>query len=149
MSGSASKHKDRIEARKHEPTPDPNFGNVPKYLSEAQKDIWRELVSEIPPRVLTKSDRKTVEIAVRMIERMRHIHNEVVCWAQFHADGTICPGEMKSSDYATLNRCLSQLGCTPADRSKIKAAPAPEKEVNDPWAEFDVEQEVDGTETTQ
>jgi hypothetical protein len=91
-----------------EPKPDPVVGNAPRHLNKAQQTIWRELMEQIPPQVATKADRVVIEIAVRMIDRMRN-HTE----------------EMRSGDYATLSRCLSQLGMTPADRSKIKVAEAP------------------------
>ena len=101
----------RKASRASEPKPDPCFGNAPRYLTKPQKAIWRELVGQIAPSVATKADRVVVEVTVRMIDRMRN-HTEA----------------MRASDYATLNRCLSQLGMTPADRSKIHVAEAPKQE---------------------
>jgi hypothetical protein len=57
-----------------------------------------------------------IEIAIRMIERMRE-------------------GTARSSDYATLLRSLSQLGMTPADRSKIQVPQAGPTE-HDAYEEF-------------
>jgi hypothetical protein len=85
-------------------------------------------MDQIPPNVATKADRLVIEVAVRMVERMRHPHiaeGDNACKPG-------CPGEMRSSDYATLNRCLGQLGMNPADRSKIKVAEAPQV---DEWEE--------------
>jgi phage terminase small subunit len=126
ISGQLSARPQRFadQGRGTEPTPDPVVGNAPRHLNDAQKTIWREVMSEIPPCVATKADRLCIEIAVRMIERMRHVHVETDCKPG-------CPGVMTSSDYSTLNRCLSQLGMTPSDRSKIKVA-APPKEI-DEW----------------
>src|SRR5258708_993405 len=101
LSGSSSKHPERLAARVNEPKPDPMFGEAPACLSDGQKTLWAEVVAQIPPYVVTKSDRVLVEVVVRMLEKMRE-------------------GTARSSDYATLTRGLSQLGMTPADRSKIE-----------------------------
>jgi phage terminase small subunit len=117
LNGSAKKHPDRIAARANEPRPDPNFGHAPRSLTPAQKKIWAEFVSEIPPLVVTKADRKIVHIAVLMWERV--------------ANATA-----RASDFATLMKCLSQLGMTPADRSKIKVSKPEAEPEEDPFAEF-------------
>jgi phage terminase small subunit len=120
LSGSAQHNRARLKAqgRDNEPAPDPTLGNCPSHLSKELKKIWKEVVSEIPPCVATKSDRKVIEVVVRCVERMRN-------------------GTAKSADYATLMRGLSQLGMTPADRSKIQVQQREEGKVSDPFAEFD------------
>jgi hypothetical protein len=117
LSGQLSARPGRFseQGRGQEPKPDPMVGEVPSHLNEPQKDIWLELLEQIPPSVATKADRVCLEIAVRMVERMRHAHDKATCIVG-------CPGVMTSSDYGTLNRCLSQLGMTPADRSKIRVS---------------------------
>ena len=117
LSGSQSKHPDRLKAREREPKPDPTLGNVPRGLTDKQKKLWAEIVDQIPPCVATKSDRMVVETVVRMVEKMR--------------DGTA-----SSSNYSTLMRGLSQLGMTPADRSKIIVSQPAEDTAADPFAEF-------------
>jgi phage terminase small subunit len=102
----------RRRDRDNEPTADPVIGNAPEHLTEAQQGIWQEIMSEIPPLVATKADRQVIEIVVRMVEKMRHNHKSD-CESG-------CPGQITSGDYGTLSRCLSQLGMTPADRSKIR-----------------------------
>ena len=103
----------RREARAKEPTPDPNFGNVPRNLTAAQKKLWAELTDMVAPDVLTKADRWLVRLTVLMAEKV--------------FDGTATSGQT-----ACFQRCLSQLGMTPADRSKIKFAEAPKV---DEWEE--------------
>lgn len=118
LSGSLDKHKERLAARSGEPTPDPNFGNVPRHITDNQKLIWRELMSEIPAMVASKADRKVVELTVLMIERMRN-------------------NTARSSDFSTLMRCLAELGMTPASRSKVSLLPSGPTTTNaDPYGEF-------------
>jgi hypothetical protein len=120
LSGSASKHPDRLAARANEPVPDPVFGNAPRTLTKKQQTIWREFIGEVPSLVLSKSDRKLVEIAVRMIDRVRD-------------------GSAKSSDFATLLKCLIELGMTPVSRSKVSTLLPPDPndgDGGDPFADF-------------
>lgn len=118
LSGSADRNAARMErqGRGTEPKPVPTLGDAPATLTENQQAIWHELTDQIPPSVATKADRMVVEICVRMIERMRL-------------------GTARSADYATLLRGLSQLGLTPADRSKIHVPEAAVTE-HDPFNEF-------------
>jgi phage terminase small subunit len=118
LSGSSSKHPERLKARDREPQADPTLGNVPRHLDADQKKIWAELVDQIPPCVATKSDRMIIEIAVRMVCKLRN-------------------GTIMASELSTLTRCLSQLGMTPADRSKIHVTPQDHAaDAVDPFAEF-------------
>lgn len=127
LSGSADHNKKRLrdQGRSGEPQPDPNFGQVPRHLTDKQKIMWRELVDEIPALVATKADRKIVELAVYMLEKIRD-------------------GNALGCHYSTYLKCLSQLGMTPADRSKISVTPQESGSVEaDPMAEF-LPQDHDG-----
>ena len=118
LSGSLNKHPERLAARANEPKPDPKFGNAPTHLTKAQKKVWKEVVDQIPDGVATKADRLVVEVVVRMTEKMRE-------------------GTATSANYTTLMRGLSQLGMTPADRSKISVTPQESDATeSDPFAEF-------------
>jgi hypothetical protein len=120
LSGSAKKNAARMkrQGRDSEPKPDPNFGDPPARLTESQRTLWLELVDQIPGSVITKSDRWLVELAVRLQEK-------------------IITGVALGSDVSNLNRCLSQLGLTPADRSKVHAtSPDTDEQPADPFADF-------------
>lgn len=103
----------RRDARANEPKPDPNFGNAPRNLTASQKKLWVELTDLVAPDVLTKADRWIVRLTILMAEKV--------------FDGTAT-----SSQTSCFQRCLSQLGMTPADRSKIKVPDAPQV---DEWEE--------------
>jgi phage terminase small subunit len=118
LSGSADKHPERLAARANEPQPDPNLGNCPSLLTKEQKKIWKEIVSEIAPGVLTKTDRKQVEIAVRLLERIRK-------------------GTDRPSDISNFQKCLSMLGMNPVERSKVSVTPREPEGKADPFAEFE------------
>jgi len=109
-------HPERKTERANEPTPIGDLGRSPKYFTKEEKAIWKELSQIIPPRVAANCDRVLVEIACQLMAKLRA--------------RTILVGEQ-----AQLLGCLSKLGMTPADRSRVHAAPQG-KEENDPWAQF-------------
>jgi hypothetical protein len=100
LKGAFKKHPERKDARKGEPRPSGELGDPPAFLSPQQAEIWLELANICPPRVLTNADRWTVEIAVRLMAKVR--------------DESITNGQL-----AQLIVCLSRMGMTPSDRSKI------------------------------
>ena len=89
--------------RPAEPVPVGELGQAPRYLTPAQRRVWRELAEIVPPGVLGNSDRWIVEIAARLMAKMREA-------------GELGPGQL-----AQLVGCLARLGMTPADRSRIGA----------------------------
>lgn len=89
------------------------LGKPPKRLSEIERDAWLELADEMP--WLGRSDRKIVEVAAKLTARM------------------MTDPEMGVNALAQLRMCLSSMGGTPADRTKV---PTPDDEEEDPLAEF-------------
>jgi phage terminase small subunit len=104
LNGSIDHDKKRYANRTLEPKPEGKLGTVPKYFSEDLKDIWRELTKQVPDGVLTGADRIILELTCRLTAKMR--------------EGSISTGET-----AQLISCLSRLGLTPADRSKVNINP--------------------------
>ncbi|MBK0399513.1 hypothetical protein H0I76_09945 [Limibaculum sp. M0105] len=82
-------------------------------MSDAERDAWLELADEMP--WLAHSDRKIVEVAAKLTVRLA-------------ADT-----DMGVNALAQLRMCLSSMGGTPADRSKVVL---PDDEDDDPLAEF-------------
>ncbi len=99
LQGAFKKDPQRRAARENEPEVTEPLGPPPDKLNEAQSARWREIESWCP--WLTVADRTTAEIAARLWQGMR--------------DGTA-----KGPDLKTLLTCLSHLGMTPVDRSKVK-----------------------------
>ncbi len=81
------------------------LGAPPNRLSEDERLAWDELATELP--WLARSDRKLIEITVKLIARLRR------------------NPEMGLNGLAQLRLCLQALGATPSDRSRIVEAPEP------------------------
>lgn len=88
--------------RRVDPETSGEIGDPPEYFDQAHRDIWQEIVSNAPLKVLTVADRQIVEIATRLIFESRFD------WENFSA-GKI----------GRLESMLGKLGMTPADRSKV------------------------------
>lgn len=95
------------------PLPKGPIGKAPRHLSADEQKVWREITSGAPEGVLGSCDAISVEIAVRLTNRMRT--------GKFD----------KQSDFTTLFNILSKLGLNPSDRTRVHAVPsAPAKTVD-------------------
>jgi hypothetical protein len=119
--GSFIHNPDRLEARANEPTPTGELGEPPASLTHLQKSIWLELAALIPPGVAGNCDRWIVEIAVKLMSKVRR-------------------GVAKGVEVSQLLACLSRMGMTPADRSRVKANIAADLEKSD-WDDLDEKSE--------
>jgi hypothetical protein len=120
MSGAYKKNPGRAAARGGEPTVTDGIGEPPDFLlipgRERELGCWREIVSEAHPGVLSKADRIIVEIAARMLFKVRI-------------------SIAKPADIKQLESCLVRLGMTPIDRSRVNAKKDKSDEHN-PWREI-------------
>jgi phage terminase small subunit len=92
----------------------------PSYLSQLERECWRDLCQLAVPGVLTVADRPLVEIAARL-------------WAEMRSPDPRA-GTIGHARLGRLMACLASMGMTPADRSRVAAArPPPE---DDEWAEL-------------
>lgn len=114
LSGAFAHDPKRKQARANEPQPAGDLGPAPKHLAVGEKRIWRELAAMAPAGVLFDSDRWAVEIACHLMAKLRS-------------------GDIKPQESSILLSTLSRLGLTPADRSKIQAAP---RQPADPFETF-------------
>jgi hypothetical protein len=89
------------------------LGNSPAYLEEAAQIAWREFERDMP--WLGASDRVVAEMAARLTGEMR------------------TQPDFAINRFAQLRLCLSSMGATPADRSKVGGG---EEEDDDPAAAF-------------
>ncbi len=83
-----------------EPVPVGVLGAPPADLDQDEKRAWLEISESIPPGVATSADMLWVEIVARNMAAFRR-------------------GVITSYGMSALMRGLSQLGMSPADRSKI------------------------------
>ncbi|WP_433972765.1 hypothetical protein [Tunturiibacter lichenicola] len=105
LSGTYQQNKRRYEhLTKSVPTIHIPIGRPPTHLQPAEKAAWVELVRIAHPGLLARSDRIVVEIAARLIVRMRH-------------------PDAKTGDYNALLTVLGKLGMTPASRLKMNLPP--------------------------
>ena len=102
-------------------------GRPPVHLGAAEKAAWAELVRVAHPGLLGRSDRLILEIASKLIVRMR-------------------TSDVKTSELNALLAVLAKMGMTPAARLKMNLQPLelPSKpKEKDPWDEFASLDELD------
>jgi hypothetical protein len=87
-------------------------------FSDGELATWREFVSTAPANVLTAFDAYNVELVARLM-------------AKFRADW------LTGAEFGVLKSALTELGATPASRSKITAV-VPESEAANPWDSLQV-----------
>jgi len=93
------------------------FGNPPKYFAADEKKCWKEILENALPGVLTGADRWVAETACIIMAKMRRREN------------------MHGNEMSLLVTCLSKLGMTPVDRTRLSATPD-KKDSDNPYAEF-------------
>lgn len=113
LEGAFDKNPKRGKEREHEPEVTEPLGDPPEVLDEAVCARWMEIARMCP--WATYADRIVVEELAKL-------------WAMSRrADYTPAHGKR-------LDWCLSRLGLTPSDRSKVKAPP--KQAEKNPYAEF-------------
>jgi len=100
LTGADKQHPGRYAARS-EPKGEP-LGAPPAGLTPGQRAVWRQLAGELP--WLTRSDRSMLALAARLADK---VDNDPLC---------------PLAAFTQLRLCLSSLGATPVDRSKVNAA---------------------------
>ena len=112
VTGAVAKNAGRFKGRA---TPKvKSLGPAPKRFTDEQRELWNEFNADFP--WLGRSDRALVESAVILRAMIQELG----------ADAPI-------SLHAQMRLCLSSMGGTPVDRSKVAA---PEEEAQDPADEF-------------
>jgi hypothetical protein len=104
LNGAFKHDPQRLTARANEPKPAGPIGSPPAWMQESEQRAWHEIVEEALPGVLSNADRGTLSIA-----------------AQLRALQT--PGEVDLKAMSLLKACYTELGMTPASRSKVQATP--------------------------
>lgn len=110
LGGAFNKNPARLAAREGEPEPQDQIGPAPPHLSEAASGCWREIVNGCHAGVLSPADALAVELAAVLLAELR-----------------AGPAAFPTSRLGVLITLLRAFGSTPADRSRVKARPAPKK----------------------
>jgi len=124
LSGSYQQNKKRYDNRLTTvPTIQLPVGRPPTHLLPAERLVWAELVRVAHPGLLARSDRLALEVATKLVIRMRTT-------------------DAKTSEVNALMNVLAKLGMTPAARLKMNLqpldlpTPEPTAQTN-PWDALD------------
>ena len=98
LTGAFQKNPQRRRA--NEPKPTGSLGEPPVDFDEVLRALWQDLARMVPAGVLTNADRWLVELTCRTMRQVRK-------------------GTALAAERNLLLSCLSRMGLTPADRSKI------------------------------
>ena len=120
-SGTLAKNKGRYASRIAAiPTVLMPIGKPPRHLPAVERTIWAELTKSAPAGLLQRSDRIALEIACKLVARMRTV-------------------DAKTSELNGLMATLGKLGFSPLDRLRLNLEPPPpEPSAQDAiWDELD------------
>jgi hypothetical protein len=112
LNGAFDKNPNR---RRKDPQTTGPVGDPPPSMDVKYHATWYELVDQAPVDVLRSRDRTVLEIAVRVLYAIRHTD------------------KVEAALISQLNKCLSSMGMTPSDASKVHA---PHEKEENPFAEF-------------
>ena len=117
LSGAFLKDPQRRADRAGEPVDARPLGDPPDYFDEKMVAAWLDVVEMAPAGVLAAADRGLVESAARMLEEIRQLETDVVT-----KDGQVVTirKPVAASELNAFLRCLTEMGLTPAARSKVK-----------------------------
>ena len=110
LSGGLKAHPSRYAGRTDLASCPDGIGNPPSHVSVARKNIWAELIAQLPEGHLQSADRFLLEVVTGLMARQRNRR------------ALITKGEV-----SLLINALSKLGLTPVDRSRV-IIPAKRKE---------------------
>jgi hypothetical protein len=85
------------------------IGESPEYFSDIESDIWDYLVSIMPARVMSQTDRPTFEVLVKLFHRFRH--------ATYEEDSILPP--LNGAELNKMVAIMGTFGMNPSDRQKI------------------------------
>ncbi len=100
LKGADKRNPSRFIDRENEPQNANPIGEPPESLSDKEREAWRVIVKECIDGVLGEADRQLVAMAAKL---MIVVHEDVY----------------QHQQWTLFNKCLTQLGMTPNERSKI------------------------------
>jgi phage terminase small subunit len=124
LNGGLEHNKKRYADRANEPKPTGPIGEPPEGMDADVARCWREIVAESAPGVLTVSDRGILAIAADL---RRHSERGDPVNVAERGQEPVYEYVTDPKKIALLVRCYTELGMTPASRSKVQAKPQDEK----------------------
>jgi hypothetical protein len=103
--------------RRVDPKTSGPIGNPPPSMGLELHATWYELAEQAPIDVLRSADRALLELAARLLFRIRKMPLDA----------------LEPAVFGQLIKCLSAMGMTPVDRSKVHA---PKEKDENPFAKF-------------
>ena len=102
LSGGLKNHPGRYAGRTDLASCPDGIGNPPSHISIARKNIWAELIAQLPAGHLQSADRFLLEVVTGLMAKQRNRR------------ALITKGEV-----SLLINALSKLGLTPVDRARV------------------------------
>lgn len=106
LRGAFDAHPERLRDRANEPRPTKPIGPAPSWMNPEQRSAFREIARRAYPGVLASGDVFALELAAVLLAQMRRD-----------------PASMSAAKMGRLQALLGSMGLTPADRSRVSAAP--------------------------
>ncbi|HXH62644.1 MAG TPA: phage terminase small subunit P27 family [Gemmatimonadales bacterium] len=108
--------------------PQPAAGGMerpPAWLNKRAKAIWRELMRDAPPGLLTRLDRKTAAMYCQSSARLEQVEQiiEEEGFTFMSDKGFVCQrpeAAIAKGLYGTITRLCAEMGLTPSSRSRVK-----------------------------
>jgi hypothetical protein len=126
--GATAKNPKRYRGRRASPTPEGPVGDPPSHFDDVDRDLWFEVANLPAQGVLTSADRVLVEVTVRLLRKLRGID-----YGMNEDDHRQPIAPLTGVEMGHLRACLGSMGCTPADRTRVRAGDDGE-EKQDPLA---------------
>jgi phage terminase small subunit len=137
LNGAFKHDPQRLTRRLNVPKPSKDIGRPPALLSAQEKEVWKQVVRESPPGVLTVSDRMALTYLCRV-------------WARYLKYGEHTGGKSKgvtSKQMQNVMQMFANFGMNPLARSKLHVPQGkqPNREYDEfldmdepnPYAEYD------------
>jgi phage terminase small subunit len=124
LNGAFKHDPQRLTRRLNVPKPTKDIGRPPTLLTAQEKEVWKQVVRESPPGVLTVSDRMALTYLCRV-------------WARYLKYGEHTGGKSKgvtSKQMQNVMQMFANFGMNPLARSKLHVPEEPGK--NSPFAKF-------------
>ncbi|HEB78183.1 MAG TPA: terminase [Methylothermaceae bacterium] len=103
--------KEKPDRRRKDPETAGPLGDPPEDFSKEEREAWDLVVSQAPLDVLTVADRQLVELTARLYHYIKITEIE----------------DIQAAKLQLYNKCLVQMGMTPADRSRVSPKEQPKK----------------------